>query len=442
MPTLLIQNGIIITLGESNKVLYDHAVLIENGTIKKVSPRKEFSGKYDKVIDAKGKVVMPGFINVHMHFYSTLVRGLGKAKPSKDFVEVLNHLWWKLDKALRLEDCYYSALIMMMNAIRHGTTTFIDHHASPMAVRGSLMQIAKASKETGLRSCLCYELSDRDGEKIAQEGLDENSDFIRYCNDNKDDYLKALFGLHASFTICDKTLERAARLGHDLKAGFHVHTAEAESDQEYNMNNFGLRVVERFHKFGILGPHTIAAHCTHVNDKEIELLAGSNTMVAHNAQSNQNNAVGIADIVKLQQKGILVGLGTDAMTVNMTEELRVAMWGQHLRHNNPSCGFMEVASTLLYNNARIANRIWNLPLGEIKAGAVADVILLDYYPPTPLNEQTFLGHIVFGISQCPVDTTIVNGKVLMEEKKLTIPVDEEKIAARARELTVGVWDRF
>lgn len=440
--SLLITDGIIITLGQPNRVLYDHAILIENGMIKSVAPKSSFRDKHDKTISAAGKVVLPGFINAHMHFYSTLVRGLGKAKPSKDFVEVLNHLWWKLDKALTLDDCYYSALIMLVNAIRHGTTTLIDHHASPGAVRGSLMRIAGAVKETGLRASLCYEVSDRDGEKTAQDGLDENAEFIKYSQQLKSPFLNGMFGLHASFTINDKTLEKASKLAHDLNAGFHVHCAEAASDEEYNEKHFGMRVADRFEKFGILGPKTIAVHCVHINEKEMDLLAKTHTMVAHNPQSNMNNAVGIAPVLKMMEKGILVGLGTDAMTVNMTEELRVAMWLQHLGQNNPSCGFMEVTGMLFNNNAKIAKNVFGIPVGEFKEGFAGDVVLIDYHPPTPLDENTALGHLVYGISQSSVDTTIVNGKVLMENKKLLLDIDEAAVAAKAKELTKSLWNRF
>lgn len=443
MQTILIKNGIIITLGEACKVLYDHAILLEDGVIKQIAPKTAINERADKIIDAQGKVVLPGFINTHMHFYSTLVRGLGKANPSKNFQEVLENLWWRLDKKLTLDDTYYSTIVMLLNAIRHGTTTFIDHHASPFAVRGSLQKIAKALKQAGLRGCLCYELSDRDGAKIAQEGIEENVAFIKYCNEQKDPQLKALFGLHASFTLSDETLSAAVQVAKDLNTGFHVHTAEAESDQEVTQRICGMRVVERFHKHGILGPKTIAAHCVHLTDTEIEVLAATNTLVAHNPQSNMNNAVGIADIIKMQQQGILVGLGTDAMTVNMLEEVRVALWAQHLRANNPSVGFMEAASTLFVNNAKIARHIWDdVKLGVLKEGYAADVILIDYAAPTPLNENTVLGHLIFGISQCPVDTTIANGKVLMENKKILLDLDEQELTAKSTELADKLWERF
>lgn len=446
--TLLIKNGYIITLGENNRVLKNHSILCEDGKIKKIGPTKEFIEQYDTVINASGKVVMPGFINAHMHFYSTFARGLGKAKPSANFREVLENLWWRLDKRLTLEDCYYSALIPLIDAVKHGTTTIIDHHASPFAARGSLNKIAEAVRKVGLRASLCYELSDRDGESIARDGIDENIDFIKRCNSEKDGdpngppQLKALFGLHASFTITDRTMEKAAEAGKELGAGFHVHTAEAESDQEYNEKNFGMRVVERLHKFGILGPKTIAAHCVHVNAREMDLLKETNTAVVHNPQSNMNNAVGTADIIKMSNKGILVGLGTDAMTVNMLEELRVAMWAQHLLHDNPCAGFMESLSTLVFNNAKIANRYWDTKLGEIKEGCAADIILMDYYPPTPFDENTFLGHLGFGLSQSFVDTTIAGGKVLMEKKKLKIDVDEKETARESVKLAKALWERF
>ena len=440
---LLIKNGVIATFGASNRVLHGYWLLCEDGKIKKIGKPADFQNKYDRELDASGKVVMPGLINAHMHFYSTMVRGLGKAKPSKNFREILDNLWWRLDRKLTLDDCYYSALLPLIDAVKHGTTTLIDHHASPFAARGSLNRIAEAVKLSGLRASLCYELSDRDGQKVADDGIAENAEFIRRCAAEKDPQLRAMFGLHASFTINDKTLEKASETGRDLNAGFHVHTAEAQSDQDYNVQNFGLRVVERLNKFGVLGPKSIAAHCVHVDEREMDILRQTATPVAHNPQSNMNNAVGIADIVKMNAKNMLVGLGTDAMTVNMFEETRVALWAQHLSHNDPSVGFMEALSAPLFNNPKIANRQWEgFGLGELAEGNTADIILVDYHAPTPLDESTILGHFCFGLSQSAVDSTIVGGRVLMENKTLQLGVDEAEIAAKALELSNKLWQRF
>ncbi len=440
MKTILIKNGIIATLGEKNKVLRGYALLIEDGLIKRIAPQKSFRGKYGKVIDASGKLVMPGFINAHMHFYSTFARGLGKAAPSKNFVEILNNLWWRLDKRLTNADSYYSAVIPLLNAIRKGTTTIIDHHASPFAITGSLTAVEKAVRETGLRACLCYEVSDRDGKEKAKEGLDENSSFIAACNAKNDNMVKALFGLHASFTIDDETMEEAAYRGHKMGVGFHIHTAESTSDQLQCESHHKMRVVERLRDFGILGRKSIAAHCVHVNETEVEILKETGTAVVHNPQSNANNAVGIADITGMADRGVLVGLGTDAMTVNMLEEVRCGLWLQHLKRD-PACGFMETANALLVNNARIASRYFK-NVGELKAGYAADIAIIDYIPPTPMDASNFAGHVLFGISQSAVDTTIAAGRVLMEGKKLKLRLDEEEVARKSCELAKKLWARF
>src|ERR1035437_1111048 len=363
--SLLIENGTVLTGGKAAAVLPNHSVLIEDGCITQVAPKNCFKRCAARRIDASRKVVAPGFINAHTHFYSTFARGLTRTKPAGNFVDVLKNLWWRLDSALTTEDCYYSALIALLDAIRHGTTTLIDHHASPHAVRGSLSAIEKAVKQTGLRACLCYELSDRDGARISKEGLEENVAFIRRCQraEGRNQKFKvqgsrfevqgsppilpspprlsALFGLHAAFTLKDATLEKAAALGQELGTGFHIHVAEAESDQQYSQQKHRQRVVERLDKFGILGPRSIAAHCLHVNRRELDILSQTQTAVVHNPQSNLNNAVGIADVVAMTKRNVLVGLGTDAMTTNMLEELRAAVWAQHLRAQNPSVGFAE-----------------------------------------------------------------------------------------------------
>ncbi len=442
MPTLLIKNGTVVTLGDENRVIDDGAVLIDGARIKRVGKSADFAGSYDAVMDARGKVVLPGFINAHMHFYSTMVRGLGKMEPAADFVDVLKKLWWRLDRQLVLDDCYYSALIPLIDAVRKGTTTIIDHHASPFAVTGSLDRIAAAVREVGVRASLCYEVSDRDGNDIAMEGIRENVDFIEKCNSGADDYVKALFGLHASFTVSDDTLKRAVEAAAGLDTGFHLHVAEAESDQAYALEHFGKRVVERLGDAGVLGPKTIAAHCVHVSEREMDILKATDTSVVHNPQSNTNNAVGVADIITMTERGVRVGLGTDAMTVNMLEELRSALWIQHLARRNPSVGFMECMNALTVNNARIANRYWDTGIGELKEGFAADIILMGYYPPTPLDAGTFLGHLGFGLSQAVVDTTIVGGKVLMENRELKMGIDERAVAAESRRLAARLWERF
>jgi cytosine/adenosine deaminase-related metal-dependent hydrolase len=309
-------------------------------------------------------------------------------------------------------------------------------------VKGSLDRIAGAVKQTGLRACLCYELSDRDGDRIIDEGLEENADFARRCACEQDPQLRALVGLHAAFTLSDRSLDRASALGRELGIGFHVHVAEAASDVAFNREHHGLSSVARLEAHGILGPKSLAGHCVHADSADMDILARTGTFVAHNPQSNLNNAVGIASVVEMAERGVRVGLGTDAMTVNMLEEVRVGLFAQHLRQDNPSCGFMELANALFVRNPELASQLWGTPIGRLEEGACADVILLDYHAPTPLDDATVLGHLIFGISQATVDTTICGGRILMEGRRLKIDVDETALAARSRELAKCLWERF
>ncbi len=441
-PAILIENGTILNPGSAPQVLSGHTVVIEGDRIARIAPARAVRGTRGRRIDASGCVVMPGLINAHTHFYSALARGLTKTKPATEFGDVLRNLWWRLDSALNTEDCHVSALVALIDAIRHGTTTIIDHHASPRAVDGSLDALARAVAKTGVRACLCYEVSDRDGAGIARAGLKENTSFIRCCQKAADPRLKALFGLHASFTLSDRTLEAAAEAGRELGTGFHIHAAEAQSDQTLTQRAHRARVIERLQRSGILGDRSIAAHCVHVNRREMGILAETGTAVVHNPQSNLNNAVGIADVVGMSQRGVLVGLGTDAMTANLLEELRVALWGQHERARDASAGWAEVTSALFTNNGRIATRIFDLPLGELREGAMADLAITDYDPPTPIDSGNVRGHLLFGVSQVPVRTTIVGGRVLMEDRQLRLDLDEARLNARARERAKALWQRL
>jgi len=441
MASLVVANGTVVTLGAEARVLPGHDVVCDGGVISAITPHlKERTA--DRTVDAGGCVVLPGFINAHTHFYSAFARGLGKAAPSADFREVLEHLWWRLDRALLLEDCRVSALVTLIDAVRHGTTTLIDHHASPGAVRGSLAALASAVREVGVRACLCYEVSDRDGAGVAADGIAENVEFARSCTGGGDPLLRAMFGLHASFTLSDATLERAVAAARELGIGCHVHVAEAASDQADCVARHGVRVVERLHRLGVLAPGAIAAHCVHVNDREIELLAASGAVVAHNPQSNLNNAVGTANVLALIERGVPVALGTDAMTTNMLEELRAMIWAQHNARGNPSVAFMEAVGALTAVNPRLASGLWGVPLGELRASAAADLAIVEYDPPTPLEASNLAGHLVFGLSQARVSGTVAAGKVLMEGGRLTLGIDEGAVMAQARELSGRAWERF
>lgn len=441
---LLIANGTVLTLGESNQVIPNAGVLIQENKILEVGSTQDLQTRFPdaEFIDARGKLIMPGMINTHLHFYSTFARGMdAKSKPPKNFGDILEGLWWKLDKLLTLEDVYYSGLTPLIECIKTGTTTVIDHHASPMAITGSLSTLAKAAKEMGVRTAFCYEVSDRDGDAIAQEGIKENVDFISACQAQPDPMVAAMFGLHASLTLTDQTLTKCSEEAKRLGVGFHVHVAEGKEDLEDSLAKYGVRVVERLQKFGILGPKTIAVHCVHINDHEIRLLKESQTQVAHNPESNMGNAVGVTPVLEMLRQGIKVGLGTDGYTFDMFESGKVANVLQKHAAADPSVAWGEVPQMLYGNNPKIASSLFGGTFGELTKGAWADVIVVDYLPATPLNAANWTGHLLFGVSGRSVETTVINGRVRMLDRKL-IDIDEQAICARSRELAQNVWNRI
>lgn len=441
---LLIGNGKVITRDNTRPIIDNGCVAVEKNKIIEIGSTEALKDKYKECqfIDAKGKLIMPGFINTHMHYYSTFARGMANdSPPAKSFPDILKGLWWRLDKALSLEDVYYSAAAPMIDQIKNGVTTVFDHHASAYAVKGSLFKIAEAAETMGIRSNLCYETSDRDGEKIAQEGIDENAEFIKYCNNKNDDMIKGMFGLHASMTISEKTLEKCVDAAKSLNTGFHVHCGEGIEDLEDSKEKYGKGVIERWYDAGVLCDKTIAVHCIYVSDDEMEMIKEKNTMVVHNPESNMGNAVGVSPVLKMYKKGILLGLGTDGYTPDITESYKVAniIHKHHAKDSTVAWG--EIPEMLFENNRKITERFIDGKVGILKEGALADIIVVDYNPPTPINENNINGHILFGINGRHVDTTIINGKVLMEDRKL-LHVDEERIMARSRELATEVWKRF
>jgi putative selenium metabolism protein SsnA len=441
---LLVGNGKIITRDKAMPIVENGCVAIDGNKIIEVGQTQSLKEKYSQArfIDAKGKLIMPGFINTHMHYYSTFARGMSNdSPPATKFSEILKGLWWRLDKALTLEDVYYSAVGPMIDQVKNGVTTVFDHHASPYAVKGSLFKIAEAAEHIGVRSNLCYETSDRDGEKIAEEGIAENADFIKYCNNKKDDMLKGMFGLHASMTISEKTLDKCLSAINGLNSGFHVHSAEGIEDLEDSRAKYGKGVVERWYDTGVLSDKTIAVHCIHISEKEMDLLKEKDAIVVHNPESNMGNAVGASPVIEMFGKGILLGLGTDGYTADMMESYKVGNIIHKHVNEDSKVAWGEIPEMLFTNNKAITERFIDGKVGIISEGALADIIVVDYNPPTPINEGNINGHLLFGINGRFVDTTIVNGKVLMEDRKL-VDIDEERMMARSRELANAVWKRF
>ena len=454
---MIIRNARVLTFDAANRVLDNADVVIgRDGTIRGVgeglgargqqpgtlTPNPQSLDPVVEFLDARGKLLMPALINCHTHLYSTLARGIAlKGKPPKNFPEILMKLWWRLDRALNEDDVYSSALVGLVDSAKNGVGTLVDHHSSPNAVAGSLDVIERAFREVGLRGVLCYETSDRDGPVTATAAIAENVRFLERARATGDGMIAASFGLHASFTLGDRTLRRAVEAADGLGAGFHIHVAEDRSDQAHARARFKKTVVRRLRDLGVLTERTLAAHCIHVTAADVAALARAGTAVAHNPQSNANNAVGVAKLLELIKAGVLVGLGSDGYSPRMWEEFKAAFHLQKVRTGDPRVGYAEAYAAAFLNNRTIARRLWGMEVGRIEAGARADLILVDYEPPTPLDATNLFGHLLFGIASAPVDTLIVNGRTVVRDKRC-ITVDERAVAERARRQAKALWQRM
>ena len=444
---MLITNGKIITWEKDNQILEGYALRIEKDKIVEVDLQEKLLERYpqDEKLDAGGQYVMPGNICAHTHFYGAYARGLGIPGPAPiNFTEILGKLWFKLDQSLTMEDVRYSALVCMIDAIKHGTTTLIDHHASPNAIAGSLDEIAQAVEESGVRAALCYEVTDRGGEERMRAGIDENVRFLNYVKREKplNGRLAATFGLHAGLTLSEKTLDICREALPD-DSGFHIHVAEDPADEYDSLAKSGMRAVDRLFKHGILGPKTIVAHAVHVDTREINILADTGTWVTHQPRSNMNNAVGIAAVESMMRAGVKMGLGNDGMSNDMWEEWKATYFVHKLvNRDSRRMSAADIAQMAIYTNADLVNSLFETgPVGVLKPGAQADIIFVDYHPFTPLTVGNLPWHIVFGFHSSMITLTMVDGKVLMKDREL-LTLDEEKIASEALRNAPGVWERF
>ena len=437
---LVIGNGKLFTRNDEMPFVENGAVAIEGTKIAAVGETEAIKKQYGdaEFIDAKGGVIMPAFINTHEHIYSARARGLSiKGYNPKGFLDILDGQWWTIDRHLTLEQTKYSAVETLISCIRNGVTTVFDHHASFGQIGGSLFTIADVAKELGVRACLCYEISDRDGMDKARESVMENAEFIRYALKDDTDMIAGMMGMHAQFTISDATMELAAANKPD-EVGYHIHVAEGIEDLHDCLKKYGKRIVDRLMDFNILGEKTLLGHCIYINPHEMDLIKDTNTMVVHNPESNMGNACGCPPTMELVHRGILTGLGTDGYTHDMIESYKVAnvLHKHHLCDANAAWG--EVPKMLFENNAAIANRYFKTPLGVLKEGAAGDVIVVDYNPPTQLDASNINGHILFGMTGRDVVTTVANGRVLMKDREIKV-IDVEEAMAKCREESAKLW---
>lgn len=388
----------------------------------------------EQVVDLTGHFVLPGLINAHTHLYSTLARGMPAPQATpKNFLEILQKVWWKLDRALDEESIYYSALIGAIEAVQAGTTTLIDHHASPHCITGSLKIIRAALEQVGLRGVLCYEVTDRNGVNGRDAGLRENQDFLENQTDSQ---FRGLVGAHASFTLSDYSLKACAELARQYHSGVHIHLAEDGCDAEISRREFGRGdLVQRLADLGVLSEKTILAHGIYLSDAERRAIQSRRCWLMHNARSNMNNSVGYAPV---QHFGERVALGTDGFPADMFEEARLAFFkGREAQNGLGPADYLK----FLTGGHQLCSELFGVAFGKIEPGAVADLIVLDYAAPTPLTNANLAGHVLFGMKSAHVTEVMIGGKFVLRQKKL-VEIEAESIYQKAREASAKLWKRL
>ncbi|MBS4028093.1 MAG: putative aminohydrolase SsnA [Ignavibacteriales bacterium] len=440
---MILKNATCLTLSPPSIEKID--LRIEDGKIisraKKLLPQRNV-----EVVDLQGKFLLPGFVNAHTHLYSSLARGMNAPKQTPhNFFEILKYVWWKLDEALDDESIYYSAIIGAIDAVKCGTTTLIDHHASPNAITNSLDIIKEAMEEIGLRGVLCYEVTDRGGKKKRDDGLKENERFLsanspdgRAGKTNKQ--FRGLVGAHASFTLSNDSLRLVGEMATRNNCGVHIHVAEDKCDVFDCEENYQCNVVERLSRYNILKKETILAHCVHLTQNNFSQIHKTKSWLVHNPRSNMNNNVGYAPIHLF---GNRAALGTDGFPADMFEEARTGFFKNKESNKQSAVSNQQISLTtdLLSNGNKLVSEIFNEKFGTLEKNSVADFIVLNYDAPTPMTKENLLYHFLFGMRSANVESVMCNGKFIVWNREL-VGVDVEAISVKAAKVAKKLWNKM
>ncbi len=443
--SILISNGLVVTMDDKRRILNPGYVAIDGDKIVGVG-KGDGRDKFDaeEVIDARGSVVTPGFICAHTHFYGALLRAspwFAKIEPPTDFQQNLQRIWWALDVLLTHEDAYAAALIGSIDFVKTGTTMFFDNISAPNAIEGILDHMEKAVNEVGLRGILSFEATQRRSLEEGVRGVKEDERFILKNNKDPAKLVKGAIYLHASFTVSDDLFKMAREIANKTGALLSIHVEEGLIDVYHNLERYGLRPIERMEKLGFLGPDVILVHVVQANEDELNIIKKSGAHVAHNAMSNMLNAVGVPPVPKMMRMGINVGIGNDGYIFDVFENMRSTylihkVWNLDPRLMAPQ----EIVEMATVNVAKMFHV--EEELGSLEPGKKADVVIIKpEYTPTPVNEDTVYGHIVNTFNGKDVRTVIVNGRILMKNRKL-MTIDEEKAIEYVHKVVERLWDRL
>ena len=420
--TILIKNALI--LNPNNFENKKQSLLIKDDLIAEIAETID-EGNVDKIIDAEGKILLPGLINTHTHLSMTLFRGLADDLSLDSW---LNDHIWPMEANLNGDYCYIGALLGAVELIKSGTTTFSDMYFY-------MEDVARAVEDAGIRAVLSYGMIDfGDAEKREAE-IEENLQLFKSCNGMADGRIKVFFGPHSPYTASEDLLIKVRELADEYNMGIHIHVSETEKEINDSLDEKGLRPFEYLEKIGFLGPDVVAAHCVWLSDEEIKIIKKHDVKVSHNPCSNMKLASGIAPVSKLIENDICVSIGTDGASSNnnldLIEELKTASLLQKVSTLDPKVLSSDEAITMATIKGAEALGLEN-EIGSIEVGKKADIILIDTNSANMVPDSSSLSsNVIYSANGSNVDTTICNGKILMENKKLTV-LDEQEIYDKAK----------
>ncbi|MDH5702689.1 MAG: amidohydrolase family protein [Aigarchaeota archaeon] len=444
MTRILIKGGLVATMNPQRRVIEDGAVAVDGERIVDIGLTKDIEAKHnaDILVEAQGKIVLPGIVCAHTHLYGALLRGAPlKIKPPGDFIQALHRVWWPCDEALTERDAYASALAAGVDMVTTGTTCFADTFSGPNYIHGSLSAIARAIEEIGMRGVLAFEATERNRPEEGARGLDENERFIKEVKEKGSKLTQGMYSLHASFTLSDEIIVEARKRATRDGAYMTIHTSEGLVDLYHNLERYGKRTVERLKDLGVLGRDMVLAHCVHLDEVELNIVAEKGCGVAHNPMSNMLNAVGVAPVPEMLKRKITVGIGNDGYIFDGFENMRSAYLLHKLQRRDPRVMTPpEILEMATINGAKLYGL--DGEIGSIEKGKQADIIVVSSDSiPTPLTSETVAGHVVNSVRGADVETVLVAGRVIMDHRVLKT-VDRETANSVAREAASALWDRM
>lgn len=426
------------------RILENHSVAIRDGRIVEIGETTALEERHSgaEVLDASGRIVMPGIVCSHSHLYGMLLRGASlNITPPSDFTQILQRVWWPVDESMSFEDAYASALVACVEFAKSGVTLFADTYSGPNSIAGVLDHVARAVSEVGIRGLVAFEATERHSRDEGFSGVQENVRFAEKAKASYDSKVKPLFSIHASFTVSDELIKEVRKLATKYNVPVTIHVAEGLGDVHHNLEHYGKRPVERLNDVGLLGPDVVLAHCVNLSNDEIDMIARTGAGVAHNPMSNMLNAVGVAPVLRMLNRNVNIGLGNDGYVFDMFENMRAAFLLHRVHHKDPNAinpyTILEMATI---NGAKLYEM--DKDVGSIELGKRADIIIIKPdILPTPLNASSVVGHLINTVDGDDVEHVLVDGKTIVKSKRL-VTFDEEKAQSISQSAATELWKRL